>query len=63
MARIRGFFAEHPRLVIWVILSVGMSLILAFTARDAELAPQQFAALWAMTLALAGLTSWIVFWE
>ena len=63
MTRVRKLWDEHPNLVSWLLLAVGMVIILVIAARDVGFKPGQWAALIAATVALAGLCVWIVSWE
>ena len=63
MARVRNLWDEHPNLVSWLLLAVGMVIILVIAARDVGFKPGQWAALIAATVALAGLCVWIISWE
>lgn len=53
----------HPRLVAWVVLSVGMSLLLIIEARDVGLLPRQWLALIVACVLVAGACVWIISWE
>jgi len=63
MTRLRKLWDEHPNLVSWLLLAVGMVIILVIAARDVGFKPGQWAALIAATVALAGLCVWIISWE
>ncbi len=53
---------DHPNLVSFVILALGMLIILYFSARHVGFTPSQWLALAAATVALAGLSVWIISW-
>jgi hypothetical protein len=53
----------HPRLVAWVVLAVGMSLLLIIEARDVGLLPTQWLALIVACVLVAGACVWIISWE
>ncbi len=53
---------DHPNLVSFVILAIGMLIILYFSARHVGFTPTQWLALAAATVALAGLSVWIISW-
>jgi len=53
---------EHPNLTSFVILALGMLIILYFSARHVGFTPSQWLALAAATVALAGLSVWIISW-
>ncbi len=59
----RDFIREHPRLIYWLVLSIGMVAILVASAWRVGLEPGQWAALIIATIGLAGLCVWIVGWE
>ena len=63
MSFVRRLFSEHPRLMAWFVLAVGMVAILVWSARDVGLLPHQWAAMIAATIGLAGLCIWIIGWE
>ena len=63
MTRLGKLWDEHPNLVSWLLLAVGMVIILVIAARDVGFKPGQWAALIAATVALAGLCVWIISWE
>jgi hypothetical protein len=54
---------QHPRLVMWAVLAVGMVAILIFSARDVGLLAGQWAALIVSVIVLAGLCVWIIGWD
>jgi len=53
---------DHPNLISFLILAVGMLIILYFSARHVGFTPTQWLALAAATVALAGLSVWIISW-
>ncbi|MGC9398498.1 MAG: hypothetical protein ACP5HM_05110 [Anaerolineae bacterium] len=63
MKSIKRFIEEHPQLASWIVLSIGMVAILVWSARDVGLLPGQWAALIVATIAVAGLSVWIIGWE
>jgi len=63
MEKIKQFAIEHPQWASWIVLSIGMVAILVWSARDVGLLPAQWAALIAATVAVAGLSVWIIGWE
>ena len=63
MSAIKRFFAQHPRLLAWLVLAVGMVIILVWSAKDVGLLSGQWAALIVSTILLAGLCVWIIGWE
>ena len=63
MSSIKQFASQHPRLVAWLVLAIGMVVILVWSARDVGLVPGQWAALIVATIGLAGLCVWIIGWE
>ncbi len=54
---------DHPNLVMWLILSVGMVLMVLYAAKDVGFLPAQTLALALVTIGLAGLCVWIINWE
>jgi len=63
MSALKQFANQHPRLMAWLVLAVGMVIILVWSARDVGLLPGQWAALIIATIGLAGLCVWIIGWE
>jgi len=63
MSSVKQFVNDHPRLLAWLVLSIGMVAILAWSARDVGLNAGQWAALIVATIGLAGLCVWIIGWE
>ena len=63
MSGIKAFFSDHPRLLAWLVLAVGMVAILIWAAKDVGLLAGQWAALIVSTVLLAGLCVWIIGWE
>ncbi len=63
MTALKRLWSEHPVLSNWLILAIGMSIILYFSARHIAFEPTQWAALFGATIVLAGLCAWIIHWE
>jgi hypothetical protein len=63
MTQLRKLWNDHPNLVSWFILAVGMVVIVVIAARNVGFTTSQWAALIAATIALAGLCVWIISWE
>jgi hypothetical protein len=63
MTQLRKLWNDHPNLISWLILAVGMVVIVAIAARKVGFTPSQWAALIAATIGLAGLCVWIISWE
>jgi len=63
MTALKRFANEHPQLLAWIVLAIGMVAILVWSARDVGLEPSQWAALIVVTIGLAGLCIWIIGWE
>jgi K+ transporter len=59
----RKLWNNHPNLVSWALLAVGMVIIVVFSARNVGFQPGQWAAIIVATILLAGLCVWIVSWE
>ena len=54
---------EHPNLVAWLLLSIGMVLMVLFAARDVGFQTGQMLVLVIATIILAGACVWIINWE
>ena len=54
---------NHPNIVMWLLLSLGMVLMVLYAAKDVGFQPLQTLALAVATVALAGLCVWIINWE
>lgn len=54
---------EHPRILAWLILAIGMVLLLAYEGRNVGLLMGQWLALVVATFLVAGLCIWIITWE
>lgn len=63
METLKSLSAQHPKIVAWVALTVGMVIILLWSAKDVGLLPTQMLALVVATVGLAGLCVWIIGWE
>lgn len=63
MEVLKRLWDQHPNLVSWFILALGMIIILIWAARDVGFTPGQWAALIGATILLAGLSVWIISWE
>ncbi|PKO22620.1 MAG: hypothetical protein CVU38_08400 [Chloroflexi bacterium HGW-Chloroflexi-1] len=63
MALLRKLWNEHPNLISWLLLALGMVVIVVIAARNVGFRSGQWAALIAATIALAGLSVWIISWE
>lgn len=61
--QVKEFFSKHPRIGMWIVLSVGMVIILLWASKDVELLLRQRLALVVATIGLAGLCVWIIGWE
>ncbi len=59
---LKRWWEQHPNIVSWAVLSVGMVVILVWSARHVGFTPSQWAALIAATVVLAGLSVWIISW-
>ncbi|HEY63164.1 MAG TPA: hypothetical protein G4O02_01215 [Caldilineae bacterium] len=60
---LQRFYQEHPNLSAWIVLSIGMLIIVVWSARDVGFLPGQWVALGIATILLAGLCVWIISWE
>jgi hypothetical protein len=63
MTQLRKLWTDHPNLVSWFVLAVGMVVIVIIAARNVGFTTSQWAALIAATIGLAGLCVWIISWE
>ncbi len=59
----RRAWSQHPNLLSWAALALGMVIIVFFAARNVGFGAGQWAAIIAATILLAGLCVWIVSWE
>ncbi len=55
--------AQHPNIVTWLVLAVGMLAVLFWSAREVSLTGGQRFWLGVATVLLAGLCAWIISWE
>ncbi len=62
MTTVRDFAKNHPQLVAWVVLAIGMVIILVWSAKDVGFTAGQWAALVVTTILLAGACVWIIGW-
>jgi hypothetical protein len=60
---LKNLVNQHPRLMAWAVLALGMVAILIVSARNVGLAALQWAALIVATILLAGLCVWIIGWD
>ena len=63
MKTLQTLYNKHPNLILWAVLAVGMVVVLLVAARNVGFTAPQWAALVAVTVALAGLCVWIISWE
>lgn len=63
MQMMKQLWQKHPRLVSWVVLSIGMVIIFLIASAGLELAPTQSLTMALATVVLAGLCVWIIYWE
>ena len=62
MTTIRDFAKNHPQIVAWIVLAIGMVIILVWSAKDVGFTAGQWAALVVTTILLAGACVWIIGW-
>lgn len=60
---VRNILQQHPMLIAWAVLAVGMVAMLLYAARGVALLPTQLVALVVATILLAGACVWILTWE
>jgi len=63
MDNVKTFASNHPQILSWIILAVGMVVILIWSAWDVGFEQSQWAALIVTTILLAGACVWIIGWE
>ena len=63
MDSLKTFGSQHPRILAWIVLAIGMVAILLWASKDVGLLPTQLIALVVATILLAGLCVWIIGWE
>lgn len=63
MAFLKRFVTDHPMLVAWVVLAIGMVAIFLWSSQDVDLLPMQRLALALISVGVAGLCVWIISWE
>ncbi len=63
MTTLKRLWSEHPNLLSFAILAIGMLIILFFSARHVGFTPTQWLALAVATVGLAALCVWIISWE
>jgi drug/metabolite transporter (DMT)-like permease len=59
----KNLYNQHPNLLMWAALALGMVAVLLVAARDVGFTTGQWAALLGAPIALAGLCVWIISWE
>jgi hypothetical protein len=62
MTTVRDFAKNHPQIVAWIVLAIGMVIILVWSAKDVGFTTGQWAALVVTTILLAGACVWIIGW-
>ncbi len=62
MTTVRDFAKNHPQIVAWIVLAIGMVIILVWSAKDVGFTAGQWAALVVTTILLAGACVWIIGW-
>ncbi len=63
MEKVKELFEAHPQISSWIVLALGMVIILVWSAWDVGLTAGQWAALVVATIAVAGLSVWIIGYE
>ncbi len=63
MNTLKRFWSEHTTLSNWLVLAIGFTIILVFSAQDVGFNAGQWVALISVTVGLAGLCAWIISWE
>jgi hypothetical protein len=62
MTTARDFAKNHPQIIAWIVLAIGMVIILVWSAKDVGFTAGQWAALVVTTILLAGACVWIIGW-
>ncbi len=62
MTTVRDFAKNHPQIVAWIVLAIGMVIILVWSAKDVGFTAGQWTALVVTTILLAGACVWIIGW-
>ena len=62
MTTVRDFAKNHPQIIAWIVLAIGMVIILVWSAKDVGFTAGQWAALVVTTILLAGACVWIIGW-
>jgi len=63
MDALKKFAGNHPQLVSWIVLAIGMVIILVWSAWDVGFTSTQWTAIVITTILLAGACVWIIGWE
>ena len=63
MEAVKKFIGNHPQIISWIVLAIGMVIILVWSARDVGFTSSQWVALIITTILLAGACVWIIGWE
>ncbi|MDM8527718.1 hypothetical protein QUF58_05830 [Anaerolineales bacterium HSG24] len=63
MDAVKTFANNHPQIVSWIVLAIGMVVILIWSAWDVGFEQSQWVALIVTTILLAGACVWIIGWE
>jgi hypothetical protein len=62
MTTVRNFAQRHPQITAWIALTIGMVIILVWSARNVGFTAGQWTALIITTILLAGACVWIIGW-
>ena len=62
MDKLKRYVDEHPQIVSWIVLAIGMVIILIWSAKDVGFTTRQWAAVIITTILLAGACVWIIGW-
>ena len=62
MDQLKRFANDHPQLLSWIVLAIGMVIILIWSAWDQAFTSSQWTALIITTILLAGACVWIIGW-
>lgn len=62
MQSVKQWIIQHPNLMAWFVLALGMVILLVIEARDVGLQASQWFWLIVVTVLVAGACIWIVSW-
>ena len=63
MTSLKRIVNQHPNLIMWLLLALGMVAMVLYASKDVGFQPLQQLVLIIATVVLAGLCVWIINWE